>query len=131
MLRSSAVPRKAPITYSLTLICKIRNTLFNFTLNYFHSVDFETDRIFKKFLTSASTNESSPPLPAGERLPPPSHMLPPPPLKASSQLRRQVMRKQYSDSIAMYYGQRQRRWRFITKQVTKFRYCSRSVLLKK
>ena len=78
------------------------------------SVDPQTDRIFKEFLCQTKPANPVVSLPSGESLPPPSHMVPPPPLKqtSSAQLRRQVMRKQYSDSIAMYYGQRQRKWRF-------------------
>ena len=91
---------------------------FNLLMHIFCSIDLQTDRVFKEFLRESSPTSSSPSLLLGEPLPPPSHMVPPPPLKntSSTQLRRQVMRKQYSDSIAMYYGQQQRRWRF-TKQV--------------
>lgn len=77
------------------------------------SVDQQTDKIFKSFLKQdggvspkiGKTSTRNRQLHFSGR-------------SAITQLRRQVMRKQYSDSIAMYYGQRMRRMR-VEKQVSK------------
>jgi len=86
----------------------------------FFSIDATTDKIFKEFLCpSDPESQDTDPPGTHEPLPPPSHMLPPRSHSRSeaTQLRRQVMKKQYSDSVAVFYGQQQRRFAVI-KQVS-------------
>nr|XP_039264378.1 uncharacterized protein LOC120340160 [Styela clava] len=74
-----------------------------YSLERDYCVDVQTDRIFKEFLKpdpSMTSDRTS-----CFRRPPSCRS------KTATQLRRQVMRKQYSDSVAVYYGQRMRRWR--------------------
>ncbi|XP_018671116.2 uncharacterized protein LOC108950277 isoform X1 [Ciona intestinalis] len=94
-------------------------TFCGYTMGRDRCVDETTDRIFKEFLFQDKPGPPTGPLAPNELLPPPSHMLPPRPIArdAVTQLRRQVMRKQYSDSIAMFYGQRMRRMK-VSKQQT-------------
>ena len=87
---------------------------------FFCSVDSETDRIFKEFLFN--DNPTITLSPSEESCSSPPHVVSPLSPKGSraSQLRRQSMIKQNSDSVAIYHGQNQRRMRF-AKQVSQNR----------
>lgn len=72
----------------------------------------ETDKIFKEYLRVDSTETPIPPVNTRRM----RRCI----KDDKTQLRRQVIKKQYSDSIAMYFGQnneKMRRWR-ATKQVS-------------
>jgi len=79
----------------------------------FYSVDAETDRIFKEFLFNETPTITL--SPTEEDIPSTSSSTAAQsPIKGTlaAQLRREVMKKQHSDSMATYMGQNQRRMRF-------------------
>lgn len=70
---------------------------YGYSLERDFCVDSSTDRVFKEFITSNPMVRESK---RGTLQ-----------RTKATQLRRQLMRKQYSDTAAVYYGQRMRRWR--------------------